>query len=251
MSYESIIKHMNDDHKDALIGVCKKFAGVGEIKEIALKGIDLEGLDIAYDGKNLRVEFPQKATEKTLKNVIIELCQSVPKTYDIEGVKADIKAFVESCGSVCIASIAKDGRAIASYAPCIAYKGKYYIYISEVAEHFESISANPKNLEIMFLQDEAKAKSVILRARLRYRSEAEFVERGSEEFEGAFDEFERKTGGSGGIKTIRKMSDFYLVRLEFKSGRFVKGFGQAYDINGENITFAGDSGNPHKMPHRN
>lgn len=248
MNYENIIKHLNDDHKDSLIDVCKKFSGVEEIKEVKLEGLDLEGLDFLYDGNKLRVEFPQKASDATLKDCIIELCKGV-KTQDSNSIKKDIDDFIDSCGSVCLASVDKEGRAIVSYAPYIRYNGNNYIYISEVAEHFSSIKANPKNLEVMFLQDECKAKSVILRVRLRYRSEANFVPRGSDEFEGAFDEFEKKTGGSGGIKTIRQMKDFHLIRLDFGLGRFVKGFGQAYDIKNGEIVFAG--GNPHKMPHKN
>ncbi len=250
MNHETIIKHMNSEHKDALIDVCKKFGGVSEIFDIKLENVDLEGLDIVYDGKKLRVEFPQKATNETLKDTIIELCQSVPRTYDIKAVRKDLQVFKDSCHSVCLASVSKDGKAIASYAPYIDFEGRNYIYISEVAEHFDSIKNNPNNIEVMFLQDESKAKSVIVRVRLRYRAEASFVERDSSEFNGAFDKFEIVTGGSGGIKTIRNMRDFHLVRLDFKEGRFVKGFGQAYDINGDDIVFVGASGNPHKFPHK-
>ncbi len=96
-----------------------------------------------------------------------------------------------------------------------------YIYISEVSEHFNNIKVNPNNIEIMFLEDESKAASVILRKRLRYRVNASFLERG-ERFDQIYDEFEKQTGGEGGIKTIRKMFDFHLVKLEFKKGRFVK-----------------------------
>lgn len=251
MNYETIIKHMNEEHKDSLIDVCKKFGAVAQINNIKLESVDLEGLDIAYDGKKLRVEFPKAATKETLKDAIVELCQSVPRTHDLEAVKKDMDLFKDSCHSVCIASINKEGRAIVSYAPYISFDNKNYIYISEVAEHFDSIKSNPNNLDIMFLQDECKAKSVILRVRLRYSSEANFVSRDSLEFENVFDEFERVTGGSGGIKTIRKMKDFHLIRLEFKKGRFVKGFGQAYDIENDKIVFAGSSGNPHKFPHKN
>ena len=61
-------------------------------------------------------------------------------------------------------------------------------------------------------------------------------------------------GGAGGIKTIRQMSDFHLIELQLGFGRFVKGFGQAYDIlpNGE-IKQVGSIGNPHSKisPHTN
>ncbi|RVZ95170.1 HugZ family heme oxygenase, partial [Helicobacter pylori] len=56
---------------------------------------------------------------------------------------------------------------------------------------------------------------------------------------------------AGGIKTIRTMQDFHLIALDFKEGRFVKGFGQAYDILGDNkIAYVGDKGNPHNFAHK-
>lgn len=249
MDYRTIIEHMNDEHTDALIALCKKFAATDNVANARLEGVDLEGLDIVYDGKKLRVEFPQKATPDTLKNAIIELCQSVPKTYDLDAVKREMEIFKQSFHSLCIASVDKNGKAVMSYAPYISCEGRDYIYISEVAEHFGSISANPKNMEVMFLQDESKAKSAILRVRLKYACEAAFIERESEEFNRVFDEFERATGGSGGIKTIRKMRDFHLINLKLGKGRFVKGFGQAYDVDNGEVAFVGQSGNPHQMPH--
>ncbi|WP_267490135.1 hypothetical protein [Campylobacter volucris] len=42
------------------------------------------------------------------------------------------------------------------------------------------------------------------------------------------------------------MQDFHLFQLIFKKGRFVKGFGQAYDINEDNINLA--KSKEHKNP---
>ena len=250
MNYENIIKHMNEGHKDSLIALCEKFANASKINEIYLKSVDLSGLDIVYDGNELRVEFPKMATNENLKNTIISLCQSVHKTYDFRAVENEIKEFIDSCGSVNIASVNKNGDVIISYAPFIACNGQYYIYISEVADHFDSINANPNNIEIMFIQDESKASSVILRVRLKYRAKATFVQRGSDCFNAVLDVFEEKNHNASGIKMIRNMSDFHLIKLDFYQGRFVKGFGQAYDINNGVISFAGSNGNPHQFRHK-
>lgn len=251
MNQQSIMKHMNEHHKNELIALCKKYGKKeslinGEVQNATLTNVDFEGLDILYnDNISLRVEFPQKASETTIKDAIITLCQGA-KTFKSADISDEIATFKQEFGSIIIASIDKDGQAIASYAPLMQIHNKLYIYISEVAEHFASISANPHKLEILFLEDESKAKSVILRKRLKYRANARFVERNSEEFEKALNSLESAMGGAGGIKTIRQMSDFHLIELELGLGRFVKGFGQAYDIlpNGE-IKQVGSSGNPH------
>lgn len=247
---QRIISHMNDHHKNELLGLAKKFGGIQECKEIALIGVDTKGLDISCDGKTIRVDFPKEVLESELKNAIIEICSSSTTTQD-EKIEQEMLAFRDSFGSVIIASIDRHQQAIASYAPLLRYEDRFFIYISEMAEHYQSIRANPHSIEVLFLEDEKEAKSVILRKRLKYKAKAVFKEKDSE-FEQIFDHFEANHPSSGGLKTIRKMGDFHLVELFFKEGRFVKGFGAAYDIDEKgNLKFAVEKeGNPHKMPHK-
>ncbi|EFB6096776.1 HugZ family heme oxygenase, partial [Campylobacter coli] len=215
MSFESIISHMNDHHQSNLIDLCKKFGAVKDPKGVRLVGVDFEGLDIAYNDKeNLRIEFPKKANEETLKDAIIELCMSAKTKKDLSGVAREAKEFMLSFNSVSLATLSADKEVVCSYAPFVNTPWGNYIYISEVSEHFNNIKENPNNIEIMFLEDESKAASVILRKRLRYKVKASFIERG-EVFDKIYDEFEKQTGGEGGIKTIRNMLDFHLVKLEF------------------------------------
>lgn len=250
MSFESIISHMNDHHKSNLIDLCKKFGGIENAQDAYLKSVDFNGLDIVYNGsENLRVEFPKKADESTIKDTIISLCMGAKSTQDTSGVEKEVEEFKLSFNSVALATLNPQGEVVCSYAPFVSTELGDYIYISEVSEHYENIKSNPNNIETMFLEDESKAASVILRKRLRYRTKASFLERG-EKFDKIYDEFERQTGGEGGIKTIRKMLDFHLVKLEFGKGRFVKGFGAAYDIENGKISHIGASKNPHKFPHK-
>ncbi|RDU60285.1 HugZ family heme oxygenase [Helicobacter marmotae] len=256
MDFETILKHMNDHHNNEIIALCKKYGKAenlinGEVQNATLEGVDFEGLDIVYNNNvSLRIEFPQKADHSTIKDAIISLCQGA-KTPDSKDISDEIAAFKKEFGSIIIASIDKNGYAIASYAPLMQVENKLYIYISEVADHFQSISANPDKLEILFLEDESKAKSVILRKRLKYRAQARFIERDCEEFQKALDSLQSAMGGAGGIKTIRGMHDFHLIELQLGLGRFVKGFGQAYDIlPGGEIKHIGGSANPHSTsPH--
>ncbi len=250
MDFTSILKHMNEHHQGEMIGLCKKFGNVKEVKSVELKSVDFEGLDLVYDGKDLRVEFPKKADPSTIKQAIIDLCMSVPQTLEFEKVKEEIKEFKKEFGSCVLATITDDGFPLSSYSPLIQMEDKNYIYISATAEHFDNIKNNPQKIEVMFLEDECKAKSVILRKRLRYKAQARFVARDCEEFNKALDCLESSMGGAGGIKTIRGFSDFHLIELVFGAGRFVKGFGQAYNITQQGqIEHIGISGNPHQKPH--
>lgn len=242
---------MNDHHQKELISLAKKFGAIQEIKEIRLENVDTKGLEILCDKRKIRVDFPKEVTKEQLKDAIIELCQSVEQTLEYDKIKSEILEFRESFGSVVIASVDTNSQAIASYAPLLKYKGRFFIYISEVAEHFNSIKSNPNQIEVLFLEDECKAKSVILRKRLRYKTRAEFKPK-DEEFEKIFSSFEEQNPHAGGLSMIKTMQDFHLIELHFKEGRFVKGFGAAYDIleNGEVKFAASDSKNPHKLPHK-
>ncbi len=243
MDFKSIISHMNKHHKSNLIDLCKKFGRTQKIEDARLESVDFEGLDILYNGnENLRIEFPKRADESSIKDSIIALCMSA-KSEKNENLAQEIKDFMLSFNSVCLATLSPHAEVVCSYAPFVSTEFGNFIYISEASEHFANIKAHPNNLEVMFLEDESKAASVILRKRLRYRTKANFILRG-EFFDKIYDEFERQTGGGGGIKTIRTMLDFHLVQLEFLTGRFVKGFGQAYNIKGDEITAI--TGNPHK-----
>ena len=247
MDFSNIINHMNEHHQKELIKLCERFGNAKDIKEVKLVGVDFGGLDLEYDMQKLRIEFPQKADEKSIKNTIIELCQSV-MTNQHDEIKKEIELFKKDFGSIVLATISKDSMPLASYAPLIQINNKNYIYISATAEHFENIKNNPDKIEVMFLEDECKAKSIILRKRLRYKAKAEFIQRGSDEFENALDKLE--STGSNGVKSIRNFADFYLIRLDFLEGRFVKGFGGAYLISKDGDPSHIGSNNPHNThPH--
>lgn len=247
MDFSRIIAHMNDHHKEELKSLCKKFGNI-DTNDAILQSVDFEGLDILCDNKTLRIEFPKKADENTIKDTIISLCMQAKEKKDLSYINEEIKEFINEFNSICMATLSKNNEVMCSYAPLIKSKHGFFIYISEVSEHFNNIKNNPNNIEIMFLEDECKAASAILRKRLRYKCEAIFMQR-DEKFDEIYDEFEKQTGGSGGIKTIKNMKDFHLIKLNFKEGKFVKGFGQAYDIKDQQISLAGGK-NPHNFSNK-
>lgn len=165
---------------------------------------------------------------------------------NVENIREELLNFRDSFGTCIIGSIDLDGNALSSYAPVVKSGDYFYLFISEIAEHFASIKANPEKIEIMFIEDESKAFSLLMRKRLRYKAKAIIIDRESQEFKVAVENLEEKMKGRGGIKTVKNMLDFRLIRLEFLRGRYVRGFGAAYDIgeNGEIRLVA----TPHIMP---
>lgn len=248
MDFSRIVTHMNEHHQDDMAMLCKKFGGAKEITHVSLIGVDFAGLDFKYnEGKTLRVEFPQQADEGSIKQAIINLCVENKPIANYDRIKAKIDEFRQGFKSCVLATLDKQGLPMASYAPIIALEGKYYIYISAIAEHYENIQQNPDKIEVMFLEDESQAKSIIVRTRLRYKTTARFIPREDPIVEKALDKLAETMNDVGGIKTIREFTDFDLIELTLGAGRFVRGFGQAYliDEKGE-ISHIGVKGNPHE-----
>ena len=251
MNLEGIVEHMNSDHSHALLRLAQKY-GNKDARSATMTRVDASGMELDYDGTKLRLSFPTTlSSREDVISTIIALCQNAAKNskYDAQDIAKEIADFQNELGSIIIASVDSKGNAVCSTAPLIRRSNNLYIYISEIAEHYASIAANPDNLRVLFVEDETYCQTLLARKRITYRAQAEFVERGSTEFERAMDAFEysKKTGGA---KTVRQMRDFHLVRLVFTSGRFVKGFGQAYDIDAEgNVSYVGSDTMPHK-PHK-
>ncbi|MGO9445904.1 MAG: HugZ family protein [Thiobacillaceae bacterium] len=51
-----ILQHMNSDHADALMALCRHFHGVAT-EQADMIGIDCDGFDVRANGQNLRIEF--------------------------------------------------------------------------------------------------------------------------------------------------------------------------------------------------
>lgn len=161
----------------------------------------------------------------------------MPIKFDKEQIKKEVEEFRGDFKSVILGTKSKSGDVDVTYAPYLDFQGEGYIYISEIGDHFDNLKDNPQ-FEIMFLQDEKDAASVLVRKRLRYNVIAEFQER-DEKFNTILDSFEEKVGE--GMKVVRKMQDFHLVKLNIVNGRFVKGFGQAYNLkDGDIVQMTGD-----------
>lgn len=247
MSIDTIKTHMNEHHVEELKSLINIYGG---FKPHAPKLIDVDknGLTIQADGKEVFVPFPNITEEKDYKNAIIALCANIEKRDD--AVSVEIESFRDGFNSIILASLSSDKKPCISYSPLLKYQGNYYLYISEVAQHFGNLKTNPDCMQVMFIEDETKTKSILARKRLVYDAVAEFLPRDNL-FNSVFDNFENCVGKGGGVSTVRQMLDFHLVKIHFKQGRFVKGFGQAYNINEEGkIEHIGSNSMPHAMPHK-
>ncbi|MGG3891168.1 HugZ family protein [Metabacillus fastidiosus] len=147
------------------------------------------------------------------------------KQIDIVKRKEQYLQFIDKCKTVVISSKDENGDPFTSYAPYVQYNGKFYIYISIITDHYKFIEAN-NLISIMMLKDEQDAANLFARERARFQCIAENV--GNDGHEEIFAKFENIHGAP--MMGVLRGLDLSLFELTPKEGRYVIGFGQAFDI---------------------
>lgn len=147
---------------------------------------------------------------------------------DAGGIAAEAARFRAGFRSVMLATVGADGSPEASYAPYVAgANGCFYLFVSGLARHSGHLARSGK-AALLFLQEEGAAANPFARVRLSYACTAASVARDTPEWAEAMDRFEREFGAI--VPLLRTLPDFRLFRLAPETGRYVRGFGQAYDL---------------------
>lgn len=147
------------------------------------------------------------------------------KQIDFEQKKEQYLQFIDTCKTIVISSIDDNGDPFISYAPFVKHEGKFYIYISKISDHYQYIEKN-NLIHIMLLADEQSSPNLFARERARFQCTAENI--GNEGYEEIFDQFESIHGKP--MMGVLRGLDLSLFELTPQEGRFVVGFGQAFDI---------------------
>ncbi|MBT8436988.1 MAG: pyridoxamine 5'-phosphate oxidase family protein [Gammaproteobacteria bacterium] len=149
-----------------------------------------------------------------------------------DSARQDFLALRDNASSAQLATVAKDTTPEASYAPCILFAGDYYLFLSQLANHTANLMRNPE-LGLMLIEDDFEAASAFARQRISLQGRAEPVERDSDCFNSVISLFHQRFGKV--MKIIEPLPDFQLFCVRVTSGRFVRGFGQAYELTGARL----------------
>lgn len=155
------------------------------------------------------------------------------QSIDLQEIRHQALQFPEQFKSVQLATCTKEGIPEASYACYLFQEGKYYLYLSRLASHFNNIATNPI-CSLLFIEDEDKAKQLFARRRLTIQCDAQIITRGSEHFNQIMDGFAERFGNF--MKAVRDLTDFELFELNPKQGSFVAGFAQTYRLSGKDFS---------------
>ncbi len=144
----------------------------------------------------------------------------------------EVREFRDSRQTLQLATISADGIPNATYAPFAFDSKAYYILVSDLAAHGQNLKKN-RNVSILMIEDESECKNIYARKRLTFDTRAELVEKQTEGWTQGVKALKARFGEI--IDNLSQLGDFNLYRLVPESGRYVKGFGQAFVISGTDM----------------
>lgn len=144
----------------------------------------------------------------------------------------EIQEFRHERCTLQLATVDGEGRPNVSYAPFVQNQEGYFILISHIARHARNLDINPQ-VSIMMIEDEATAKQLFARKRLTFDAVAQAVERNSDLWLQVIGQMVDRFGDI--IDNLKQLEDFTLYCLKPEKGLFVKGFGQAYQVSGDDL----------------
>ncbi len=151
----------------------------------------------------------------------------------IEKAQVAYENFPAQFGSIILSTVDAEGLPNASYTPFVMDEEKrIYIYVSGLATHTKNIYANPK-VSVLFIEDESQTKQIFARRRLSFDCDSNVLTRDTPQWLEIVDKFQEKFGEI--IEMLRGLPDFRIFQLTPTKGRFVVGFGAAYQISGDNL----------------
>lgn len=146
--------------------------------------------------------------------------------------QAAYRQLLETANAAHLATLDANGSPEASYAPCVWYEGDCYLFLSQLSRHCGNLQRDPR-LGLILLEDAAQAANAFARQRVSLQGRALIVARDDTLFAEVLECFHRSFGEI--MQVLEALPDFYLFRIVAESGSFVRGFGQAYSLEGERL----------------
>ncbi|BDU36600.1 heme utilization protein HutZ [Vibrio nigripulchritudo] len=144
----------------------------------------------------------------------------------------EIKEFREERKTLQLATVDEENRPNVSYAPFVQNENGYFVLISEIARHARNLATNPQ-VSIMMIEDEDTSKQLFARKRLTFDATASVIDREAAQWGEVIDQMRDRFGDI--IDGLSQLQDFKLFKLTPIKGLFVKGFGQAFQVSGDDL----------------
>lgn len=136
---------------------------------------------------------------------------------------------IQNQQTLLLATVSDQGEPECSYAPYV--KGQndvFYIFASELAIHTKHMLETLK-VSVLFIKPEQKTKNFFARERVVFGCTVSEISQDDELYNLHLDKMNDQFGETVGL--LRSLSDFHLLALTPRKGRYVAGFGKAFAIN--------------------
>jgi len=149
---------------------------------------------------------------------------------ELDSARREYRALRDSSKSALLATLAEEQMPCASYAPLVWVDDSCYFYLSDLASHTRNLKRCP-SISLLLMEDEDRVANAFARRRITFEATVVIVEREAPLFARVLAEFHHCFGKV--MDMIEPLPDFHLFRLQLQAGRFVRGFGQAYELTGD------------------
>ncbi|MBU6228485.1 MAG: pyridoxamine 5'-phosphate oxidase family protein [Cyanobacteria bacterium REEB459] len=147
---------------------------------------------------------------------------------DFDSVNAAYQNLSNQLQSLILATVNADGSPQISYAPYVMDEiHQIYIFASGLAGHTANLLRGGE-VSVLLIADEAQSAQIFARQRLTYQCTVQPVPRDSALWSRVSDRFLDRFGDI--IETLLSLGDFQIFQLSPRGGRFVMGFGAAYEV---------------------
>ncbi len=144
----------------------------------------------------------------------------------------EIRRFRQQQRTLILASQSVEQQVLASYAPFVEdEQGNFFILLSGLATHSRNVQQHQHEqtmLSVLFIEDEQLARNVFARKRLNYSCQVSIIPRKHEKWQEKITLLQDKLGKT--IDLLSALADFELFCLSPQKGYYVRGFGQAYEL---------------------
>jgi putative heme iron utilization protein len=152
-----------------------------------------------------------------------------PETKSFEKEIDSLLALLESRKVAAMATLNEEQRPEASLTPFIFYQNCFWVFVSRLSSHTTNLLKRP-HASLMISVEESSASNPFAVQRASIQCEAQEDQGSGEE---VLKKMRLKLGET--VSLLQQLPDFYLIRLTPVSGRYIIGFGQAFEIDFENI----------------
>ncbi len=150
---------------------------------------------------------------------------------DTSEIGQEYRTLRDAIDTAMLSTLGDDGLPEASYAPLVWHDAAAFLFLSELASHTRNLRRNPA-LGLLLL-DPATPANPFARRRIALQGRAQSIERGAPSFASILELFRQRHGKV--MDLIEPLPDFQLFRIEPERGRYIRGFGQAYDLTGPEL----------------